>query len=409
LTRGGCARYPPGVLPLIPFANVTRRTAWVRATLLLATLLGLLASTPAWLNAHTFPLLPIFGGFPILPAPWDKVLFGLMLVALVVAVWFYRTGVICFLVASLFAYCEDQNRGQPWLYMYWVMLLLTLLPAPSNLAACRWALAVVYLWSGIQKCNPLFFKKTPTWLVEPAANWHLPDVVIDVLRWAAASAPVLEIAVAIGLWYSATRLPSLITIAVMHLFALLFLGPLGHNYNWVVWPWNLAMIALAVALFPTSTRPKHAPSLRKETWLALRPSRIALAVLIPYTLLPVLNFYGRWDSAFSFALYSESNATANVFVTQQFADTLPPELRAHIIPFPQYDPQYQGPFLFNFAAWGYEEMHVPPVTEPRNFQSVFNALRVYAPVPPDLRMIVGERGGRVMFYEGDMVWPLQGK
>lgn len=54
-------------------------------------------------------------------------------------------------------------------------------------------------------------------------------------------------------------------------------------------------------------------------------------------------------------------------------------------------------------------MHVPPASEPRNFRSVFNALRPYAKEPEDLRMIVGERGGRVMFYQGDTSWPLKAK
>ena len=394
---------------LIPFAEVTRRTAWLRGTLLIATLLGLIASTPVWLNSRTFPLLPIVSSFPILPAPWDKLLFGSMLAALVLAFWFYRAAVSFFLVASLFAYCEDQNRGQPWLYMYWVMLLLTLLPAPTSLAACRFALVVVYLWGGIQKCNARFFEKVPGWFVSPAANWHLPAFAMDALRWAAASAPFLEIAIAVALWFTMSRRPALIAIIVMHLFALLFLGPLGHNYNWVVWPWNLAMIALAVALFPTAAKPKPAPSLPAETFAALRRSRLALAILIPFTLLPALSYSGKWDSAFSFALYSESNATANIFVTQRFTDQLPPKLRPYVVPFPKYDPQFQGPFIFNFAPWAYEEMHVPPAAEPRNFRSVFKTLRGYAKEPEDLRMIVGERGGRVMFYQGDASWPLKAK
>ncbi len=395
--------------PLVPFAGVDRRSAVLRGTLLLATILGLLASTPVWLNTRSFPLLPIVSGFPILPAPWDKVLFGLMLGALVAALWFHRTGVIVFLCASLLAYCGDQNRGQPWLYMYWVMLLLTLLPSAIALAACRWALAMVYLWGGIQKCNARFFEKVPGWFVSPAEKWPLPPFALDGLRWSAASAPFLEIAIAVALWFTLTRRTALIAITVLHLFAVLFLGPLGHNYNWVVWPWNLAMVVLAWTLFPKDGEPASANPDLSNTLVLLRRSGMALAVLVPFSLFPLLSYSGRWDSAFSFALYSESNASANIFVTQRFADQLPPKLRAYLIPFPQYDPQHQGPFIFNFAPWAYEELHVPPLSEPRNFRAVFHALRPYAPEPADLRMIVGERGGRVMFHQGDQSWPLPAK
>jgi len=334
---------------------------------------------------------------------------ALMLFSLVAAGWLHRPAVITFLAASLFAYLGDQNRGQPWFYLYWVMLLLTLLPSATSLAACRWALTTVYLWGGIQKCNARFFEKVPEWFVSPAAGWHLPAFAVDALRWAAASAPFLEIAIAVGLWFPKTRRPALAAVAVLHLFAVLFLGPLGHNYNWVVWPWNLAMIALAFTLFATSRQAKAGSPSLKDSGQALIRSKPALAILLPFALLPILSYFGKWDSYFSFALYSESNATANLFVTQSFVDRLPSHLQPYVTPLPQYDPQFQGPFLFNPGPWAYEELHVPPIAEPRAFRSLFNALKQYAPEADDLRLIVGERGGRVMFYQGDSSWPLQAR
>jgi hypothetical protein len=48
-------------------------------------------------------------------------------------------------------------------------------------------------------------------------------------------------------------------------------------------------------------------------------------------------------------------------------------------------------------------MHVPPYPEPSNFRVMFQFLRPYARKPADLRMIVGTRGGPVIFYEGERV------
>jgi len=290
--------------------------------------------------------------------------------------------------------------------MYWVMLLLTLLPPTTTLAGCRWSLTTVYFWGGIQKLNPRFFEKVPAWFVSPAASWHLPNLLTDFLRWSAASAPIVEIAIAAGLWFRRTRRFALGTVIVLHLFALLFLGPLGHNYNWVVWPWNLAMIALALILFPLREGSREDESAPAHSGSCLLKSKPALSVLLPFALLPVLSYQGLWPSQFSFALYSESNATANLFMSQTTVDRLPEHLRGFVVPFTSYDPQHQGPFLFNSGAWAYEEMHVPPSSEPRAFGSVFRALRHYAPEPQDLRMIVGERGGRVMFYQGTQSWEL---
>ncbi len=426
-------RNPPRVLPK-PFANADRRTIWLRVTLLLATFLGLIASAPVWTNSRTFPLLPIFDGFPILPTPWDRLLYALMLGALVTAVWFYRPAVITFLLASFLAYCGDQNRGQPWLYMYWVLLLLSLFRAPSAQASCRLALALVYFWGGIQKLNARFFAVTPEWFVAPAADqWHWPAVVIDLLKLGVKAAPFIEIAIAVLLWFPRGRRVALGLVVLTHSFALVFLGPWGHDYNWVVWPWNLAMVALTFGLFapgklfagstaaltpakPDKTnRPNRSQPWSgrdavgiKETMVAIWRSRVATAVVVLYGVLPVLSYVGRWDSYFSFALYSENLAVANLFCTPAFRDNLPAHLQPYAQPFPHaYDPVRQGPLTFAFSAWAYEEMHVPAISEPRNFLNIYRALRPYAKRPEDLRMIIGPRSGPVLFCEGERVEFLQ--
>jgi hypothetical protein len=379
----------------LPFAGVDRRTAWLRAILLSACLLGLLASVPVWTNAHAFPMLPIAPWFPTLPSPLDKVFFGMMLLALVLAAWCYHAAIRFFLVAGLYAFCEDQNRGQPWFYMYWIMLLLTLLPATSAIAACRCAVSAAYIWGGLQKCNPRFFEIVPTWFVAPAAHWPLPSGGTDLLRWAVAAAPFVELAIGVSLWVPRLRRWAMGATLAVQLSALLFLGPLGYNYNWVVWPWNLAMIALVCCLFGRE-------ALFTLTLGELCRSKIALLVVGCYSLLPILSYGGWWDSYFSFSLYAENAANANIFVTPAFRDRLPPLMRAHVSPFPQaYDPAHQGPLVFGFQAWGYEELRVPPISEPRNFRSVFRFLRTYSREPGDLRMIVGQRGGSVIFFEGE--------
>lgn len=405
-----------------PFAHTDRRTVWLRATLLAATLLGLIASAPAWTNTRTFPLLPLFPGLSIFPAPWDKCLYTLMLGSLVVAMWFYRPAVLTFLAASLLAYCGDQNRGQPWLYMYWAMLLLSLFPGLSATAACRSAIAIVYFWGGLQKLNTRFFAVTPEWFVAPAANWHLPLAAIDLLKLSVKSAPFIELAIAVLLWFPRLRRIGFALTVLTHTFALVFLGPWGHNYNWVVWPWNLAMVVLVFTLFArgkifvpppvTNKLSKLAsridPFSLKQTLTELRGSRPALLIITLYGLLPILSFSGRWDSYFSFALYSENLAAANIFCTESFRDNLPPQLKRFVQQFPQtYDPQHQGPFGFAFTAWAYEEMHVPPISEPRNFVNVYRTLLPYAQKPADLRMIIGPRSGPVIFCEGDRVEYLQ--
>ncbi len=387
--------------PAFPFPGVDRRSAWLRLVILVACLLGLIASRPLWGNARLYPLLPIAPWFPILPAPWDTVRFGIMLLALVLAVWFYRPAVTVFLIVSLLAFCEDQNRGQPWLYLYWMLLCFTLPSAPVSIAACRCAISAAYIWSGIQKFNPRFFQIEPDWFVGPAANWHLPGFALDLMRRAVACTPFVELGIGLGLWFSPLRRAAIGATIVVHVAALLVLGPFGYNYNWVVWPWNAAMIALVCVLFVRGKT--AADSGFKPAFANLLRSKLVLTAIALYSLLPALSYAGWWDSYFSFSLYADNTASANIFVTQAFADRLPPEMRKQVKPFAtSYDPQFQGPFIFAYGVWCYENLGVPPIPEPRAFRSMFTFLRTYSREPGDLRMIVGQRAGPVIFYQDDV-------
>jgi hypothetical protein len=412
-------------MSFVLFAGVDRRVAWLRGILLGACFVTLLGCWPLWLNERVFPLLPITPHFPVLTSPGDKCLYVTMLLSLVLAFWFYRPSAAFFLFASFLGFCEDQNRGQPWFYMYWVMLGFTLLAGHVVLAACRCALSVAYVWSGIQKCNAHFFQVVPAWFIAPAIKWHLPAWMLTALHWSVATAPFVEIAIGIALWSARLRRAAIAMVLLVHLAALLFLGPLGYRYDFVVWPWNLAMIGMALALFGW-TRKCEAPAtsgsaaktgqswnsalrspLFDETVAALQRSWLALVLVALFALLPILSFAGLWDSYFSFTLFAESQAKADIYLTEAFRDRLPPGIAAHVHKFQSaYDSRIQGPYIFDFQSWGYQNLRVPPIFEPRNYRSIYRYLRRWSRSRGDLRMIVAPRAGPTTFYEGDSVIPL---
>ena len=385
-----------------PLCGVQARTAWLRAVLLSACFLGMVLSAPLWWNDRLFPLLPIASWIPNLPAPWDKCIFGATLASLVVALWCYRPAVVFFLAATLFLYFGDQNRGQPWFYLYWVMLLLSLMPEPAGVSGCRLLLTAVYLWGGIQKLNGRFFNEVPPWFVSPAAGWGVPTSVVHLLQWAVASAPFIEIFIALAFWVPRLRKLAVGAIVVVHGAALVFLGPLGHNLNRVIWPWNLAMIALVIVLFPVNP-----PARLAQNVLELRKSMPALLVTLLVCALPALSFFGWWDKSFSFALYSGNQATADIFVSESFAERLPEAARAHVHRVKQeYHPALQGPFVFDYITWGMKEVGAPPILEPRNYRSVYRFLRRHAATDADVRMVVVAKAGWMSFYLGDDVQEL---
>src|SRR6185436_528550 len=183
--------------------NVPSRLAAVRGSLLLACLLTMLASIPLWLTSRLYPLLPISPEFPSVHAPMDRVVFGCALGCLLLALWFYRSAVAVFLVLSLYLALADQARWQPWFYLYWVMLLLTLARPPAALAACRIAVSAVYLWSGIQKCNADYFNIAVPWLAKAGVNWT-PPIITSMLSSALAAAPAVEIFIGLAVWHART-------------------------------------------------------------------------------------------------------------------------------------------------------------------------------------------------------------
>jgi hypothetical protein len=362
-----------------------------RLLVLAATLTGMLSCLPLWLNTRDYPVVPLAPWWPQLSPTGGMVFLVLLFGALIGAVWRYRAATLCFLAGSLFLYCGDQNRGQPWFYLYWVLLFFLLAKEKTALAAARCVVALVYLWAGVQKLNATFFAVMPNWFAGPAQDWGLPEFMVAGLRSAIWVTPFLEVFIGVGVWFSRTRLWAVGTALLMHGASLLFLGPLGHNVNVVVWPWNLAMAALVWVLFGGESN-----SGWRETFRILRLTPVVAAGLAVFALLPALSYSGRWDSYFSFALYSANLARADVYLTESFRDQLPEKRRRFVSAVENPDPNFQKPFVFEHLKWGAEVLGVPPISEPRAFAVMFREFSAAAKGAEDCHMIVGTREGRAL-------------
>jgi len=368
------------------------RLVLLRAALASACLLTMLASAPLWLGARLFPQLPITSWFPMPAAPWDSIVFALVLGALVLAVWLPRVGIGIFLVGSLFLALADQSRLQPWFYMYWVMLLLTLADEGSSLMACRLALSAVYVWGGAQKITPEFFNLVAPWFVSPASAW-LPSVVVTALKWGVFTAPFVEVFIGLALWFQRTRKLAIIATAVIHLAAIILLGPLGHKHNWIVWPWNLVMPVLVLVLFPRGALANVWSTVRRPAW--------SFAVVALFWLLPILSFFGKWDSYLSFSLYTGRLTKADIFISTSLREKLPPALHEFIVPTPTpFNEQLQGPYVVLVELWADKILRTPPLPEARNYRNVARYLAGFAASPNELRLVLIPRVGKPLFYSG---------
>jgi uncharacterized membrane protein YphA (DoxX/SURF4 family) len=206
-------------------------------------------------------------------------------------------------LAAIFVF-QDISRLQPWLYQYSFMLAavglsgIGRLDAQNALNACRLIIAFIYFWSGLQKAHASFAKDQYPWLLEPLLA-RLPTAAESLLLPGAYAVPAVEMAIGLGLLGRRTRKPAVVGALLMHVFILFAIGPFGHDWNSVVWPWNLAMIAFVLILF---WRPPDEPSL--TTILRPRGSVFRAAILILFAFMPAFNFFGLWDSYLSSSLYS---------------------------------------------------------------------------------------------------------
>ena len=111
----------------------------------------------------------------------------------------------------------------------------------------RLIVAFTYIYSGLQKINLNFMENDFPWLVQPITN--LFPATAPFLHGVGMAAPFVQVAFGIGLLTRRFRRVSLMAAVAMHLFILTMFGPMGLDWNNIVWPWTAAMAMFDVLLF----------------------------------------------------------------------------------------------------------------------------------------------------------------
>jgi hypothetical protein len=332
-----------------------RRYHYLKLAIVGGMLGGLALSPHLWLSTRLYPLTPVAAIFRPLPAPFDRIFYGIWMVALVAIGFAARPArpIAIFLGMALWLALGDQSRWQPWFYQYLIMLLaLAVCSRTEFFATCRVLIASIYFWSGMQKLNPGFLNDVYPWLIAPFVE-RLPA-----LAHLAAAVPFLELAIGPALFFRRTRAAAVIFALGMHGFILIAIGPMGHDRNSVVWIWNLAMAAFLLLLFG---RPEE------FMW---KPTVFQYAVFGLVTVAPALSFAGMWDNYLSWALYSGNKTDASV--------TLPapiPGLQAYVT-----ESEDGDGYELSLYDWSFGELNVPPYPEARIYRNVAGRLCEYGKV-----------------------------
>jgi hypothetical protein len=341
--------------------TVADRTALRTKTIVVVGFVAsLLLSPKLWVSSRFYPLIPVFHGLPRIPYPLDYICYGVVLFLLAAIAFVPRPRLYIFaLVAFLAAYSLlDQTRWQPWAYQYWLMLLALgcFSWKPDDIRGrqdaaniCRLIMGCTYVYSGLQKLNSKFVAEGFPWVLG-TLHLHIPVAYLNYLGWIV---PFIEVSIGLCLLTRRFRKIGILNGIVMHVFILYSFGPLGLNWNTVVWPWNVAMIALILVLF-WNTDVTFADIVWRNKFVYQKVVLVLLGVL------PALSFIGRWPSDLSLALYTDNLTEANVLISEPVKRELPVFVQQFIKPQP-------GHIVLRTQDWSFGELNVPPYAEIQSF------------------------------------------
>lgn len=360
----------------------------VKITVVLSFLISLIISSKLWITERMYPLTPVIEKLPSLATPFDYGIFIFLLGLLISLFIIPKPQKIIWACVGVFSVLciFDQSRLQPWAVQYiFILGVLGLFSWKKNdtsgqnmtLNLLRIIVASTYFYSGLQKINFDFINNVMPWLLQPITS-IIPQT-ISMVPLFGLLAPYIQIFFAIGLLTQRYRRISLILAVLMHIFILIMIGPFGHNWNAVVWPWTAAMAILDIILFTT----KEPFTLRGM--LSQNLSFSKNVIILFFIVLPILSFFNIWDSYLSSALYSGNITTGSMYVSTTTKKQLPHILQQQFSTTTEQDIQ-----RLDISAWSMQELNVPPYPETRIYLRVLETICSMTDNANDVRLQIQE-------------------
>ena len=378
------------------------RIFWLKIVVTTGLIAGLLLSVKLWTGGRLFPLAPVLDNLPIIPPSVETILF-VLLIGLLAAILVFpkprKLIVSALVIAAIFAFF-DQMRWQPWFYQYFFMLTTLGLfswnyadteKRQAVLNTSRLLVASIYFFSGLQKVNSVFMGGIFPWMIGPLAKL-LPVPLQTLPLSLGIVVPFLEMGIGLGLLTKKYRRYAVVVAIVMLGFVLFTLGPLGHNWNSVVWPWNVAMALFVIILFWRTEN----VSFHDIIWV--KNFSFQKVIFVLFTIMPAFSFFNLWDSYLSSNLYSGNTNSAQVYISDFVKQKLPIEIQRHATK------TGANVNMLDFFHWSFDELNVPPYPEIRVYKDIGRGICQYANDKNDVVLIVSEKttlinGGHKLIYD----------
>ena len=225
----------------------------------------------------------------------------------------------------------------------------------------------------LQKTSGGFAGDVFPWRAEPITR--LLPALGGPMNAAGYAAPFIEAGIGVALLTTRFRTAGIAAGLAMHAFILLGIGPLGHNVNAVVWPWNVVMMVCLVALFGKTQAVSFGD-------IAAQKFAFHRVAVVLFGVAPLLSFFNLWDNYLSAALYAGNRNNATVYMSDSVLDQLPDAIADYVM-----EDGANGNAL-DVSDWSYGELKVPPYPEVRIYRSVGRALCGYAGNRGDLKLVI---------------------
>ncbi len=345
--KGATAVHLPQNTSQLPI-NILRITCilWLAAKII---------SYPAWIaTGRLYPVIPALDGFETVEPLVHDALFWASIGLMAMLLLFPRIKVLAILLIliEISSCLLDVVRWQPWEYQY---LFITFIFCYSHdkpkvlYNALAFMMASVYIFSALQKLNGGFlYTVWENMMLRSFGGVSGAQIVSLQLHYVGLLLPAIELLCGFALLFMRNKKWPALALMAMHLFNLVFLGPWGLNYNIAVWPWNVAMMAFLYLLF-VQNRQQFLPSFLFAGW-----NRV---VLLCFGILPILSFWGLWESHFSSNLYSGKTKNLTVCVNKKDVR----ELQAYF----SKDNHHicESTSMLKVQKWSFSELNLPPYPE----------------------------------------------
>ena len=271
-----------------------------------------------------FPMMSAFSWLDFsIGIPGDGILSLAILISLLfILIDKYKSLAIVIMVSCLLVtILEDITRFQPWVYMQGALLILLSFNKKGRenaiLSGALLIVALIYMWSGIQKLNLGFLRDTFPWLLSTFEfNFQIePDQPLTSFNYLFALVPLLEFSIGLFLLIPKTRKIGIIIGLLMHLFIMLSLGPTGHNWNLIVLPWNLCLMLFLIQFYSQKEPIKITEGIKSF--------KLNYIILILFGIMPALNFIGYWDNTLSGSMYSGTHSDVAFYFDSDSETDLP--------------------------------------------------------------------------------------